>query len=243
MTLRICLPLFFMGLLGQRAGASPSRILVADGAPQAYRDSQSGQYDGESFRLFEYIKKHLKMSGRIEVLPWKRIERMTEKSGNFIVLGIARTPEREDRFTWISPIYDEKFMMVALKTGAVPVQNPEAMKSRRICRSFMTATTEMAKSLELRNTAAVPKGMICARQLHGGRTEAWIGGRRVIVYYYRKAGYPLSELRFSPILYEYPIYVAASRNTPPDEIQRWREAIEAARSDGSLESMQADYEF
>lgn len=238
------LPYFFpIIFLGQDLWAKPSSILIIEGAPQAHVAPKTGRYDGISFRLLDNLKKRGMPAGSVEVLPWKRIERMLEKNASFIVMGLARTPEREERFNWISSTYDEKFLMVSLKDKPVPIEDPVAMKSKRICRSFMTATAEMVKRLGLTNTSAVPNALACAKQLRGKRTDAWFSARRVILYNYRRAGYSLKELNFGPILYEYPIYVAASRTAPQEEIQRWRESIEAARSDGSLQTMQDDYEF
>ena len=67
---------------------------------------ENGELKGYCVDILKAVWKNMGGSEQpILVLPWARGYAMVQKEPNHMLFAMARTPERENQFKWVGPIY------------------------------------------------------------------------------------------------------------------------------------------
>lgn len=85
----------------------------------------SSALEGYSISLNKAILKNAGYTVSVESLPWARVLKRSEDLQSSIISAIARTPEREDSFFWITPISTSNIGIYMLKVHSGVVNSVE----------------------------------------------------------------------------------------------------------------------
>lgn len=96
--------------------------------PFSYRDAD-GSYKGAGIDQVEAIMSSAGLTYTIEIMPWARAITLAETSNWHCAFAAARTPEREDRFQWIVPLYIDRSILV--RRAGSPVQASTIEEAKR----------------------------------------------------------------------------------------------------------------
>lgn len=99
-------------LLIQPVQAASFRVVTEDWAPFNYQDN--GQPTGFSVELLQAALALLGEQPVIEFLPWNRAYLIAQKKPDVLIFTMARTPEREALFHWVSPIRAREILLYRL---------------------------------------------------------------------------------------------------------------------------------
>ncbi|MFC1673745.1 substrate-binding periplasmic protein [Pseudomonadota bacterium] len=81
--------------------------LISTEIPNGLFERDGSGYVGALATLFEEASKRSGVSINYRIVPWVRAVKETESSDNLILFPFTRTAEREDRFTWITPLKED----------------------------------------------------------------------------------------------------------------------------------------
>lgn len=115
----------FLGLPSQ-AQEEDFWVLTNPEAPFVVQDDKR-QLSGYVVDLVEGILKQANIQQQILAAPWERVEREARTKSNVLVFALARTPEREPHYHWVTPITANVFALYAKKNKVGKITNLKSL--------------------------------------------------------------------------------------------------------------------
>ncbi|WP_416307940.1 substrate-binding periplasmic protein [Neptunicella sp. SCSIO 80796] len=109
------------------AESPPWQILASPEKPFTFINHKE-QIDGFAIELVNDIQQKLDTQYPVYNYPWARLFKLLSDQKNVVALTVARTPEREDKFHWITSIARSIHGLYALQKNNVRVSDLEAVK-------------------------------------------------------------------------------------------------------------------
>jgi polar amino acid transport system substrate-binding protein len=229
---------FFLAGVSQ-AQTNPYMFWAGEIPPYSYLGPKQ-EARGDLYRIFQALVERMGYKAKVEVVPWKRVLIGTTKNLPILFIPVARTPERENIYQWVEPLQVDEFVIFALKGQQRAVQDKEKIKSMRICVLRGSAAEELSRKHGVTRLEPVTNASSCARLLQAQRVEGWLTARSVAEAAFVNAGYDLKDLHTAVQLELWPLYLAASKAVPEEEVLKWRTAVQRMKRDGSFETLKLE---
>ncbi|WP_213878711.1 transporter substrate-binding domain-containing protein [Pseudomonas sp. dw_358] len=173
-------------------------------------------------------------------LPWARAQRTVAAGEDQLIIPLSRTPDREDRYTWVAPIMtmDRAFFSLDKRVDSFE----EARRTyHRIAVGMGSAQEIKLREEGFSNEQIYPLkiGENPAQMLLLGRVDAWFNGVPESRHIWGEVS--RRTLLMSPALMTADLYLACSRRCAEPMVSRLRAALEALRANGTLEQIVEDY--
>ena len=130
--------------------------------------------------LVDELCKRAQISLKLEFVPWKRALFLATSMPATAIFPVTRLAEREDKFRWLAPLYEEHYMFLAARGSQFDVRHPEAMKDRRITLLRGAAQAAILQELGYRNIVEANSVEEVHRYLLKGMADAAFGERNII---------------------------------------------------------------
>lgn len=171
----------------------------------------------------------------IVFMPLARALRRLETGGSVLAL-VSRTPERESKFTWVAPIYEDGQAFATLRPGP----RIDSLDDARALRSIGVRNESVSdRFLQDHGFGEAiersPEAAASARKLATGRIDAWFVASSMIRDVWTKAGLDPSKLQIGKPLAPSHYWLAASKDVAPDIVERMRTRFAALKADGSYQ--------
>ncbi len=219
------------------------KVLTEDYAPFNYMEN--GKLTGFTTKIVELLLKKTEIQsvrGKILLWPWKRAYQTALEKGNVLLFTTTRTPEREDLFKWVGPIYPREQWIFKLKERTdIQVDSLEDAQQYTIVdvedsanyQFLLKHGFEPGKNLLTTNTWDSKIKMLLA-----GRVELASYIPLELAYRLRQIGknYDLVEPLFlasGDLWY----YLAFSTGTPDEVVDRFQQALDAMKHDGTYDAL------
>ncbi len=220
------------------ATPSPLDLFILDAPPLTFVDDALGHGIAGDMIMQAIVKAGY--TPQIEVLPWARAQRHVSEKRDLLIAPLTRTPEREDRFTWIAPIMS---MQRAFFTLDAPVTSfAQARQSYGLIGVGLGSAQEeilRAQGFDEKQIYPLTIGDNPAQMLLMGRIDAWFNGVPESRYIWPKVSE--RKLFMSPVMSTADLYLACSKQCSPELVKGLRDAMETLRHDGTLERLRARY--
>ncbi|MBI4274870.1 MAG: transporter substrate-binding domain-containing protein [Rhizobiales bacterium] len=171
---------------------------------------------------------------------WPQSQEDAKTRVDTIIFPLARTGSREAQYQWIQKILD---MDVAFATApGKPAAGDEAT-TRALARVGVRDGSPMVKELKDRgyaNLVVLKTSAENVRALYEGKIDAWYAPAPEIAFNWVEQKLPGSPV-FGLKLQTVPLYIAASRNTPGIDFEKWRKAYATIEQDGTRTRILATY--
>ncbi|WP_191487911.1 substrate-binding periplasmic protein [Pseudomonas sp. FEN] len=218
--------------------ALPVDLFILDAPPLTLVDSAKGHGIVGDAALMAIAR--VGYVAHIQALPWARSQKYVSEKQDLLIAPLSRTPEREDRFTWIAPIMtmDRAFFSLEHRVSSYA----EAKKVYRVIGVGLgSAQEEILRTQGFSHEQIYPLtiGDNPAQMLLKGRIDAWFNGVPESEYIWPKVS--RRKLLMSPVMSTVDLYLACSKQCSAELVQGLREAIEALRSDGTLARIRKSY--
>jgi polar amino acid transport system substrate-binding protein len=165
-------------------------------------------------------------STAIEVLPWNSAYNIALNRPNTLIFSITRTPEREDKFIWITKVANLKPKLYALKKSNInPTTNLSSLERYTVGTSLNDLVTNklLEQGFNFKdNLVQIVNADSIVAMLHKGRLDLIAADPHMIEYYCKVnninpsefiAVYDFTELNDQ-------LYLAASKRTDPNLIEQ-----------------------
>lgn len=177
---------------------------------------------------------------RLISLPWARAQKDVQTGPDRLIVPLSRTPEREEKYTWIAPIMTMDRAFFALNERVESFA--EAKKTYGLIAVGMGSAQEQKLRDEgFRDDQIYPLkiGENPAQMLLRGRVDAWFNGVPESQYIWRQlSGRPL---KMSPPLMTADLYLACSKLCNTAMVDSLSRAVEGLRRDGTITQLIDDY--
>lgn len=165
--------------LSARAVESGTLRLVTSHLPPLSIES-GGLRPGGLLELVEELCTRVRLTPNLDFVPWKRAIFMATTMPHTAIFPLTRLSDREAKFRWLAPLYEENYIFLTPKGSSFDVQRPAQMKNKRIALIRGAAQTSLLKELgyprmvEARSVDEVHRFMV------EGMADAAIGERGII---------------------------------------------------------------
>ncbi len=222
---------FWMGLGGMPAlGASGLTVYMTEIPGQTMRDQNEA---GAALDILRAVTKQAGYKLTEEFVPWTRALQNTENRPMSLSIPVARTESREEKFTWISELYQLKFGFVSTDKSVDDLAAARKLDLIGVWRgSYMQ---EFLLNNGFSNLVPVSSDVALARMLVRGRFEAWYGSLNEAIYNLRGIDEESKQkIRFGRPLSFVPVWIAGSADLPENVTRKLRHAYETIKRDESF---------
>jgi polar amino acid transport system substrate-binding protein len=94
--------------------AESLEVLTEEWAPFNY--TENGTLTGISTEFVTAVLDETKLDYTIKVMPWKRAYVLVQQKSNTLLFTTSRTPQRENLFYWIGPLYPREISLYKLRS-------------------------------------------------------------------------------------------------------------------------------
>jgi polar amino acid transport system substrate-binding protein len=171
---------------------------------------------------------------------WPQSQEEAKIRTDTLIFPLARVSAREPHYQWVVKALD---MDVAFATapGRPKVETDAAARALKTV--GVREGSPMVKDLQDRgytNLVIVKSSAENARALHEGKIDAWYAPAPEIAFNWielKQSGAPAFGLKLETV----PLYIAASKNTPGVDLEKWRTTYAAMEKDGTRTRILAAY--
>lgn len=171
---------------------------------------------------------------------WSQSQEEAKSRPDTLIFPLARTAAREPHYQWVQKVLDMD-VAFASAPGRPRVETDAA--ARALKGIGVRDGSPMVKDLQGRgytNLVIVKSSAENARALHEGKIEAWYAPAPEVAFNWKELrlpGAPAFGLKLDSV----PLYVAASKNAPGVDLEKWRAAYAAMERDGTVTRILAAY--
>ncbi|KAJ8743073.1 substrate-binding periplasmic protein [Aeromonas veronii] len=238
----LCLPFFALLLLLVNTGAQ-AIVLVAAELPPYVIQSSHGKPSGVGIEIMEEAARRLKEPLTIELMPLPRALTQTIHRPDVLMIPPVRSSQREHLYQWVTPILDEQFLIVSDRRF-----HPKALKSSDLKNldvgvlRYSFGQHLLKQRIGIRGETVADE-QLNAHKLHRGRIDAWVAAWNVILYAQQQDKRSSQQLVRGEVLMNTQLFLAAHKDFPFKQAQRWQAVIDEMRHDGTLARIIRQYNY
>lgn len=236
---------FYLSALPLQAADLPLfTIMTEDWKPYQYE--QDGQLKGFAVDLLvELLKETGSPQGRenIRIVPWARGYKTLIDRNNTILFSMTRTPERENLFKWVGPIFQNTIYLIGKKTKHIKISNPEMLKNYRIGTIIDDAGEQDMVKLGIpldqleRNSSNVSN----LKKLYLDRIDLIVCGWTTLINNAEQAGINPENYETVYTVDSADLYFAFNINTPDRIIDLFQKTLDRMKASGRYDQLYRVY--
>ncbi|MGB4912296.1 MAG: transporter substrate-binding domain-containing protein [Candidatus Dechloromonas phosphoritropha] len=221
------------------------RLLAAELPPYSFQippasvGETPGVDQGLVYEVVTEMAKRVGHTGLIEFIPWGEAQRIARTQPNIGILARTRTPERENQYRWLVRVVTDDLILVGGQ--GVDVSSLDKVKDRPVGVLGRSGAEALLRERGFTRIKPQPEEWINARLMQQRRIDAWLAPRLMVIYAMHEVGGNLEALNFGEIVRKSEIYLAASKDLPDAEAQKWERAFEAVKADGTYQRIADEY--
>jgi polar amino acid transport system substrate-binding protein len=226
------------------AQAGELRLVTAELPPFCYHRppptvSEIGEPRGLVYEVVREMAKRIGHSGNIEFMGWTRAQELALIDPDVGILALTRSPEREPFYNWMVNIVTDDLVLVG--GSGVDVSSLEAVHDRPTGVLRTSGAEALLRERHFARIEPTSEEWVNALKLRDRQIDAWLAPRLMVLYGWREIGGDAATLNIGQIVRRSEIYFAASRDIPEAEAERWRDAFEKVKADGTYNRILAAY--
>ncbi len=230
----LCLLLF-----SQTAMSGELKFFSANFPPYTYPTEKGGA--GAIHDVVLEIIKRNQYKNKIEFIPWARARFEAENNPDIVLIPLARTKEREEKYTWLLHVLDDPYVIVALKESKVDISTLESSKKLKIGILTGSVADALLRELGFTNLEVASNDVQNVKKLKLGRIDAWVAPLSGLSQYKKDADMDRKDMRVGAELTVLREYVGASKALDKEQVLRWQKTFAEMKKDGSYQAIMKKY--
>ena len=212
-------------------------IYCEEDQPREYINEE-GFLSGMAVDIVREIQKRVGNTDKIEMVPWARGYANIQNNPNVVLFSMARNAERDGMFQWVGPIDEISYAFYSRADSKLNIKSlADAKKVKAIgvindeIRDIYLTGQGFTNLDRVDNTAQNYK------KLMSGRIDLMpISTDKVeLESEARELGFKESDFKQGLVFMKIQLYIAVSKDTPPEIVKAWNEALEEMKKDGTFE--------
>lgn len=204
--------------------------------------TREGRVTGFVTDIVREIISRQQIPDNIRLTTWGNAYNLALHNPNVVLFSTERTPARENLFQWVGPVGKNSAILYAKKGAGISITSlEEAKKVGAIATTTDWFTEQHLKSSGFNNLRSAPLPMTNVRQLMAGEVQLSIFTDLTIPEIVKDAGYRLADLEPVFTVSTTEFYLAFSRGTPRETVDRWQAVLNDLKLDGTFEKIYRRY--
>jgi len=219
------------------AGVAHKMRLVTSHLPSLVHES------GKPGGLQEIVAELCKRAGvhpATQFVPWRRAQFLATTMPATAIYPLTRLPGREAQYRWLVPLFEENYVLLALRGKLLPV---EQMKDQRIALLRGAAQAAVLKEQGFKRFVEASSIDEVHRFLLGGMADAAFGERRIISASLKGHGANDGDFETSAPIRTTTAWLAGTLDFDEADIAQFQRALESMRADGTLRRILARHKL
>lgn len=222
------------------AQAQTIQAVTEDAPPYTY--VEHGRVTGP---VTEVVEQSLQRAGfkdyQVSLYPWARAYDLAQKQPHVLIFLIARTPAREDLFHWAGEIMKIEYHLYRWRGRAVDVPNLDAARAYGIGVMRDDVRQQYLQSKGFKKLVVSAQPLDNFRKLVNGQVDLVPLTAGEVEPLCKEAAVDCAQLERVLTLHEAStgLYMAYSRPTPPEVVERTRKAFAQLQADGTVKRLLA----
>lgn len=201
-----------------------------------YNYMENGTLKGVSVDLLEAVTE--KMGNKvpreeINLVPWNDGYDAALTQNNTVLFVTARTPEREQSFKWVGPIYSDNYVLFARPDRGITIESPEDLKEYRIGVITDDASAQQLLNIGVNQSQIVPKSNASANiaALENDEIDLWACPEEAGRYFTEQVTGNYYAYKVVYQLETQDLYYAFNTNTSDSVIKSFQQALDALKQE------------
>jgi polar amino acid transport system substrate-binding protein len=212
---------------------STLRIMTAENPPLNFRKNE--QITGLATEVVRELMQRTQTAGDIEMTPWPEAYEALSKNANVAVFSTVMTAERKELFQWVGPLVAQDTNLYALKGSKIEIANlDQARKAGQIATVSKYYSERMLAEESFTNTESCPDRATSLRRLLDGKVALVAASNTEMPAALESAGASPDAIKSVFTLSTDLVYIAFSKGVPPALVNRWQDALDAMKRDGTF---------
>lgn len=221
-------------------GAQTIQAVTEDAPPYTY--VEHGKVVGP---VTEVVEQSLQRAGfkdyRVSLYPWARAYDLAQKQPHVLIFLIARTPAREAQFHWTGEIMKIEYHLYRWRGRSVEVPQLDAARAYSIGVMRDDVRQQYLQSKGFTKLVVSAQPLDNFRKLVSGQVDLVPLTAAEVPSLCKEAAVDCAQLERVLTLHEAStgLYMAYSRPTPPEVVERTRKAFEQLQAEGTVKRLLA----
>jgi len=234
-TLALGLILFF--LLPVTSGPARDFTIISEENPP-FNFTKDGVLTGSSTEVVREIMRRLNHPAGIQVLTWARAYQLALTQPNVVLFSTARTPERENLFHWVGPIYKVHYGFYARAGSRQQLTSlDDAKKVGAIATYKDDVREQLLKSQGFTNLDSSKSPVSNLKKLLSGRVDLWLYSNLGVPSIAQQIGIDPGVVQLVLPFKDFYSYIAISKGTPEAVVQKWQSTLDDLKREGIFENI------
>ncbi len=234
-----CLFVLFLQLFSTGLSAEELTLYTENGPPLNYKD-KNGDMRGFVIEIIQEIQKRLNSNYKINMIPWVRAYKyvIDPNSSNMALFSMTFTEERRNLFKWVGPVAQASWQFYAKADSTVVINNLDDARKVKAIGTYRKDVREVfLQTRGFTNLQSTAKSAQNIHKLLHGRITLWFTSNISSI------GTAITEKinfrRIKPVYTFKPkgLYIAFHKNTSNAVVERWQQAYDEMKKDGTLKSI------
>jgi len=209
------------------------RILTADNPPLNF--SKDGEITGLATEVVRELIKRTDTHSDIEMTTWPDGYRELSDHANVALFSTVMTAERKELFHWVGPLATVDTNLYALQGSGLEIANlDQARKAGKIATVSKFYSEQMIAAENFTNTVSYPDRATSLRQLLDGKVQLVAASNTEMPAALKNAGASADDVKSAFTLSTDLVYIAFSKGTSRALVDRWQNALDAMKRDGTF---------
>ena len=205
--------------------------------PLTYRNN-TGDITGFGTDVVLEIMKRNQSYYPIRVSLWSNAYELALLNPNFCLFTMDRTDQRENLFQWVGPIGSNvTYFYVRAGSGITIKSIDEARALGSVGTVSSWFSDQHLRGLGFTNLVTASDPELMTRKLMNGEIDAFVCTNITFPSILRSLNYQYNQVEPAYQLMSSDFYIAFSKNTPAATVFKWQQALDAAKQDGTYDSI------
>jgi polar amino acid transport system substrate-binding protein len=201
-----------------------------------YNYMENGTLKGISVDLLEAITEEMGKKvtrEEINLVPWTEGYQAALTRNNTVLFVTARTPEREQLFKWVGPVYSDRYVLFAKRDSGITIESPEDLKEYRIGVIADDVAAQQLLNIGVNQSQIIPESNVSANiaGLENGEIDLWACPEDAGRYFTKEVTGNYYSYTVVYQLDNQDLYYAFSKDTPDSVIQSFQRALDAVKQE------------
>lgn len=218
------------------------KLYTENSPPSSFVDN--GRIAGLSVDIVQEILRRIGRQDTITIVPWARGYRLALSDTDTALFSTTRLPQRETRFAWVGPLYQQRWGFYRWKGRPVEIGDmDDARAVARIGTYHQDAKMQYLEAQGFTNLVPTNKNTTNVMHLQRGDIDLWVSSDFNMPHLVRQAGASPDQLELAYAFHTVGNYVAFSKQTSPHVIRLWQAVLDEMKTDGSYQRICHKYGY
>ncbi len=218
------------------------KLYTEDSPPSSYEEN--GRIKGLSVDIVQEIVRRIGQPDTIALVPWARGYQLAESEADTALFSTTRLPQREALFSWVGPLYRQRWGFYRRHTNPIRIADIEAAKQvKRIGTYRQDAKMQYLQALGFENLIPTNKNITNLTHLLRGDIDLWVSSDFNMPHLAKQAGESPDQFALAYAFHTVGNYIAFSKGTSPHVIRLWQAVLDEMKLDGSYQRICHKYDY